>query len=183
MRKWNVYSKGTDKWGHVRHSRALVWTVSFCCRWGAVILKAGVITGQGKMASCALPPFNLPRLRVNPSPYNSNSTPHSDQQFVLSLQWSGNTFRQHANVSFPHCEKSEIAFVQLYRFHPYTDLAGAHIRCCIASIMQSLQTWEAEDVWIIYISCHGLVWFQRTCSQRPIILPLFAGGDETFSQW
>lgn len=24
VRKWNVYSKGPDKWGHVRHLRALV---------------------------------------------------------------------------------------------------------------------------------------------------------------
>lgn len=48
MRKWNVYSKGADKWGRWRRWRALVRTVAFTYGRAATNIK------WWEMSSCAL---------------------------------------------------------------------------------------------------------------------------------
>lgn len=126
--------------------------------------------------SCA-PPFNSPHLCVNQRATISNSIRHSDQQIVLSLQWNWKTFPQHADESCP--KRWELHLLCYRNISCIRRFNRSHIRCCVASIIEplcGLQTWKAEDVWIIYISCHRLLWCQRTCSPGPIILLLFAGG-------
>lgn len=59
MRKWNVYSKGADKWGRWRCWRALVQTVAFTHRRAAANIK------QSKL--CTLQ-CNLPHLYINQTP-------------------------------------------------------------------------------------------------------------------
>lgn len=87
VRKWNVYSKGADKRGHMRHSRALVRTVTFCYRWGMVILKTGVITGQWKMASCALPHLIYPIcMSTDPLQFQLNAALRSAIYFVFAMK-------------------------------------------------------------------------------------------------
>lgn len=148
MRKLNVDNKSADKWGHMQQSRTLVWSVTFCYRWAAAILKTGAIIRRWKTASCVLLSLIYPLYMPNSPPqFPSNTALISTICFVFIIKW--NTFRQH-----------------------FSDSLSTW--CYIASVMKRLQSREAEDIWIIYISCHRLMWF--LCSKSSIILLLFVWG-------
>lgn len=118
--------------------------------------------------SCA-PPFDSPPSVCQPTPYNFNSMRRSDQQFVLSAQWNWNSFPQQSSDFFYFFifllltpKRLDISFVfAIENISHIPWFNWSHITCCMASITRRLQTWEAGDFWIIYISRHRLVWFQR----------------------
>jgi len=126
------------------------------------------------MASSALPHLIYPIcMSTNPLQFQLNAALRSAICFVFAMKLK--YFPTACDWLSPLQKDWNYICVALEIFDVYSILTGA--TCYIASILQKLKTWEAEYIWIIYIGCHRLAWFQRTW---PIILPLFAGGDETF---
>lgn len=126
MRKLNVYSEGADRWGHTRHSKAFFFfrLSLFATDEEWLFLKQVPLQGSKKMASCALPHLIHPIWICQATPYNLNSIQHSDQQFVLSLQWNWNTYPQHASNSFPLLKDWNYTCLTVETFHVCTDLTG-----------------------------------------------------------
>lgn len=136
-------------------------------------------------------PFNLPPHPpthpsvCQPTPYNFNSMQHSDQQFAPSLQWNRNTFPQHTNDFYHYWKLCHRNMSCIGWFN------WSHIRSCVASIMQrqpeGTRTFELFTSVVTHTHTHTDRCDFKECSQRPIILPLFAvgggGADETFSHW
>jgi len=104
MRKWNVYSKGTDKWAHIRHSWGFVWTVFFASDGEWSFLKQ-VSVRNGKSHA---PPFYLLHLYINQPPTISSQ---------LYIHICG-------EIEILSESRSMILFATEW-FHLYTGFAGA----------------------------------------------------------
>ena len=122
------------------------------------------------MASCAPPRLIYPIcVSTNPLQFQFHTTPQISNLFCL---YNAIEILSHSMpMTLSHWQKIEITFA-IEIFHVYTDLTGATYKmlsCFCHGKTPNLRGW------IIYITCHRLGWF--LCSQRPIILLLFAGGE------